>query len=169
MITSLRSRHRIIVTSLALLVPVMFVSGLIARRPFPVSSRLPAIQSDPASEEVSVIYEDRDLWKGLAVTARIMTANGNSPTMLLELQATHDLAEPDLLVYWGESRPSPDRPAGSAVLLGRLSGTRIERLPLSARALSGTGYLTLYSLAHAKTIATSELSVPALRTKGDLR
>jgi hypothetical protein len=158
-----------IITTLALLVPVVFISGLIVRRPFPVSSRLPAIQSSPASEETSVLYEDRDLWKGSAVAARIIAVNGNSPIVFLELQATHDLAEPDLLVYWSESRPVPDRPSESAVLLGRLSGMRIERLQLPAGALSVTGYLALYSLAHAKTIATSELSIPAPHTKGEMQ
>lgn len=162
-----------IVTSLALLVPAVFVSGLIVRKPFPVSSRLPAIQLDTMSEKASVpyslLYEDGDLWKGLAVTARIITVKSDSPATFLELRATHRLAEPDLLVYWSKSRPSPDRPSESAVLLGRLSDTLVERLWLPPEALSTTGYLTLYSLAHKKVIATSELSIPASFMKGDLQ
>ncbi len=166
MITSLRYRHRMIITALAFLVPLLFVCGLIIRRPIPVSDHLPIIQTDPASGQASVLFEDETLWEGLPVTTRVVAMERNRSNMFLELQATRSLAEPDALVYWSESQPGPERLPGNAILLGKLSNMQVERWSLPERASAVTGYLTLYSLAHRKIVSTAELSVPVSRTKG---
>lgn len=166
MITSLRNRHRVIVTALAFFVPIVFISGLMIRNPIPPSDRLPTIHTDLGTEQASVLYEDKNLWKGQAITARVVAIEHNRSTLFLELQGTRNLAEPDLLVYWSESQPLPERLAENAILLGKLNGVQVERLPLPERASDIRGYLTIYSLAHRKIVATAELSVPGSRTKG---
>ncbi|MCI0389900.1 MAG: hypothetical protein MOB07_14215 [Acidobacteria bacterium] len=169
MITSLRNRHRMVVTALAFLVPIVFVSGLMIRRPIPVSDRLPIIQTDPASGQASVLFEDETLWKGLAITTRVVVKGSDGSNLFLELQATRHLAEPDALVYWSESQPISERLPENAILLGKLNDMQVERWSLPERASAVTGYLTLYSLAHRKIVATAELSIPVSRTKGGSR
>jgi hypothetical protein len=166
MITSLRNRHRIIITALAFFIPIVFVSGLMIRKPVPPSDRLPIIQTDFATEQASVLYEDKNLWKGQAMTTRVVAIDRNRSNLFLELQGTRDLAEPDKLVYWSESQPLPDRLPENALLLGELSGMRVEQLSLPERASAIRGYLTIYSLAHRKIVATAELSIPGSRAKG---
>jgi hypothetical protein len=46
MIRPLRQRHRCIVTTLAVALPLVFIAAILARRPFPISG-VPV--SDPAS------------------------------------------------------------------------------------------------------------------------
>src|SRR5262245_42744186 len=134
MITSLRNRHRIIITALAFLVPIVFVSGLTIRRPLIPLDHFPVIHTDFVTETASVLYEDKNLWNGLAIITRVVAIDRNRSNLFLELQGTHNLAEPDELVYWSESQPLPDRLPGSALFLGKLSGMQVERLALPERA-----------------------------------
>src|SRR5262249_20248837 len=150
MITSLRNRHRVIITALAFLVPIVFVSGLMIRKPPPLSDRLPITHADLASGQASVLFEDKNLWKGLAITTRVVAVDRNRSNCFLELQGTRNLAEPDVSVYWSETQPLAERLPESAVLLGKLSGMENERLSLPERASAIIGYLTIYSLAHTK-------------------
>src|SRR5262245_60636771 len=166
MITSLRNRHRIIVAALAFFVPTVFVSGLIIRRPVPVSSHLPEIHAGLASEQLSVVFEDKNLWKGLAMITRVVAAESDMSNMFLELKGTRNLVEPDVLVYWSETKPSPDRLPENTILLGKLSGIQVERLALPERASVIKGYLTIYSLARQKIVANAELYIPSSRSKG---
>ena len=46
MIQSLRQTHRRIVTVLAVVLLIIFIAGLWVRRPFPVSTRLPAVRTN---------------------------------------------------------------------------------------------------------------------------
>ncbi len=43
MIQSLRQRHRYIIFVLAVLVPLIFIAGLLIRRPLPTNQRLPQV------------------------------------------------------------------------------------------------------------------------------
>jgi hypothetical protein len=166
MITALRNRHRIIVMALALIVPTVFVSGLMIRKSLPPSDHLPLIQTDIATEQRSVLYEDENLWKGLPIATRIVALDRDRPALFLELQGTRNLAEPDVLVYWSESQPLAERLPESAVLLGKFSGMEKERVSLPERALAIRGYLTIYSLARMKIVAIAELYAPGFRAKG---
>src|SRR5215831_15493355 len=166
MITSLRNRHRIIITSLAFLVPIMFVSGLTIRRPIIPSYRLPVIHTDFVTEKGSILYEDKNLWNGLAIITRVVSIDRDRSSLFLELQGTHNMAEPDELVYWSGSQTLPDRLPENAIFLGKLSGKQVERLALPERASAIRGYLTIYSLAHMKIVATAELYMPGSSTKG---
>jgi hypothetical protein len=51
MIQSLRQTHRRIVTLLAVVLLVIFIAGLLVRRPFPVSTRLPAALTNKGSAQ----------------------------------------------------------------------------------------------------------------------
>ena len=166
MITSLRNRHRVIVTALAFFVPIVFISGLMIRKPVPLSDRLPITHADLASGQASVLYEDKNLWKGQAIIIRVGAVESDRSNLFLELQGTRNLAEPDVLVYWSESQSLPDGLSDNATLLGKLSGMENERLSLPERASANRGYLTIYSLAHRKIVATAELSIPGSRAKG---
>jgi hypothetical protein len=166
MTRSLRNRHRIVITALAFLVPIVFVSGLAIRKPITYPNRLPITNAYLAPGQASVLYEDENLWKGLAITTRVVAIDRNRSIWFLELQGPLNLAEPDELVYWSESQPLPDRLQGNAIFLGKLNGMQVERLALPERASAARGYLTIYSLAHMKIIATAELYLPISHTKG---
>ncbi len=45
MIQSLRQKHRVIIFALALMLPILFVLSLFARKPIPVNYQLPTLNS----------------------------------------------------------------------------------------------------------------------------
>jgi hypothetical protein len=106
MITSLRNRHRIVVTALAVIAPAVFVSGLMARKPFPASERSPII---------------------LQIIRPIIRPGVDSKT------TSAHLAEPDTLVYWSEARPSAESIPDNAKLLGKLQDVQVEMLSSADR------------------------------------
>jgi hypothetical protein len=152
MISSLRNRHRIMVASLAVIAPAVFVAGVLVRKPFPVSDPSSIIRQKVDSNTTAVLLENKFLWKRRAKVARVI-ADKNTPSIsFIELQAANDLAEPDALVYWSLVQPSQDRIPDNAKLLGKLSNNRVESLSLP----EGIGYLILYSLAHRKIVAIDQ-------------
>ncbi len=152
MILALRQRHRRIIYSLGVLLPMAFVAGLAARHPVPVVDSVPTALAPESPRFDRVVWERADLWPGHDIRTR-MLANSNS--MAVELSPKTELVKPDLIVYWTPAvvGTASNLPA-NAVLLGAFAQSQPVALPLLHRAIDGA--LLLYSLADDEIVATSK-------------
>lgn len=155
-IQGLRDKHRLTFTALAVVLPVVFLSGLFVRKPFPTSAPLPLLRPGRAEEAQVLTLDDDHLWAGLSINTRLLSAEGDPTRVVVELKASRDLGLPDALVYWSEVQPAADRLPERAVLLGALNGTRPARFTLPQAAVTQR-HLILYSLARQQVIATATL------------
>lgn len=162
MILSLRRRHRVMMFSLAFILPIAFVASLIVRQPIPATPDLPVSSTPLSSEDWQLRFEKDDLWPDLPITTRLY-ANHQSDTLLaLELQPRENLKTPDVLVYCHPafSTNSAQLPE-SAQLLGTLAGTEKRWFILPAAMSEQETPIILYSLAHQKIIAATKLPAAA--------
>ena len=127
MIQPLRKVHRRSFVLLALVLPAVFIAGLLARRPLVPAERVSDRISLVLPSGAEMVIDSRDLW-GSAVDA------------------------PDPLVYWTLAAPAPGSLPGGARLLGSLEAARRNRLRLPGDT-GARGYLILYSLAWHKPVA----------------
>lgn len=166
MIRPLRARHRRVVTVLAVLVPVVFVAGLLARQPVPAEDDLPRSVRPATPERWTAIEIDDVAWGDLAL--RTIWLAGPEPVAEgprqrgVKLRFLEDPRIPDLLVYWA---PTAEGRALSleAHLLGAI-GDRQERSWRLPPGAAGGGVLVLYSLARQEVVGTAR--VPAVRGGG---
>ncbi len=134
----IRSFHRRLTYTMLLVLPLL-AGASIALRP-----------SRPESIPPAPIVGERDSAFGdLPVTVRLRQ---DGERRQLELAVAADLQIPTLMLYWSPEGSSGF--PGSARLLGAVWGPGTRRYPVPE---SG-GTLTLYSMAHAETIATFELA-----------
>jgi len=167
MILSLRRRHRVMMLSLAFILPIAFVAGLIVRQPIPATPDLPVCSTPLSSEGWQLCFEKEDYWPGLPITTRLYANRQSSTQLAMELQPRADLKTPDILVYCHPAFSTgtgqlPER----AQLLGTLAGTEKRRFILPAAASEQETSIILYSLAHQKIIAETQLPAAASLTKG---
>ena len=151
MIRPLRQRHRVMVCTLGVLLPVVFVTGIAARRPVPVTKSVPAELESKVSDFGTVVWTKADLWPGQRIITSLRRNAAGSRAVELMFR---DLANPDVLVYWaaGKEKAAEGLP-DDARLLGALSNG--VPLPIPADARGETGRFVLYSLADHEVVATS--------------
>ena len=149
MIRPLRQRHRLIVCTLGVLLPVAFTAGLSARKPVAVPANVTWQFADQTSDFERVVWTKPDIWPG----QRIITSLRRDATgsVAVELMS-RDLAKPDVLVYWAAEKETVGLPT-NARLLGALSNHAPLRIPADVRGEDGR--LLLYSLADHEVVATS--------------
>ena len=129
MIRPLRRAHRAIVTMLALVLPVLVVAALAARREIPASTRFAGL------------------------SPRRATFEGEGPGAIVRWEKRlEQLPAPDVLVYWSGEPVSGSVLPRDAVLVGRFVP---DVLPSPAS--RSAGYLILYSLAHQEVIDAARL------------
>ena len=139
MILPLRHLHRATFTCLAIILPVIFVSGLVARR---APSAL--AESAPASPAGEVVLDSMQLWRAHSIRTIVYKAPGQTS---LSVRLSHaDVGAPDVLVYWSDSKKMTN--ISDAHLLGRFDSENVYQLPTGARG----GSLVLYSLGHREMI-----------------
>ena len=148
----LRQRHRAMVCTLGVLVPVAFVAGVAARRPVPASRSVPTAQESKASDFGTVLWTRADLWPGQRIITSLRRNAAGSVAVELLIR---DLVRPDVLVYWAAGKETaveglPD----TARLLGVLSNS--TPLPIPADARREGGRFLLYSLADHEVVASSK-------------
>lgn len=173
MIQSLRRRHRLTLRALAVALPVVLASALMARRTVPPSARLPlahvseatASGSSDAARRFAVEVNAGGLWKGQSVSARLVAADGWSQNLSFTSQPGREMNVPDALVYWAAAARQSDRLPDGAMLLGSLRGARSARFALPNIAHGNRlpsndvrGHLILFSLAHRRVIAIADLT-----------
>ena len=153
MIRPLRRRHRVVVCTLGVLLPFVFVVGIAARRPVPVTKSVPAELGGNASDFGTVVWTKADLWPDQRITTSLRR---NAVGFVAVELMFRDLAKPDVLVYWaaGEGRAVEGLP-DNARLLGALSNG--VPLPVPADARGEAGRFVLYSLADHQVVAVSRM------------
>ena len=155
MIRPLRSRHRHTIVVLCGLVPLLFVAGLLARRPMPrmdgVPGGWPAVPSAPA-----VISQSDVAWSSLPIRTTWLRGDAAARPMV-RIEILDVLKRPDLLVYWSATTSVAALPA-DAILLGGIADGGTGTWPLPTGADAG-GVLLLYSLAESDVVGSCD--VPA--------
>jgi hypothetical protein len=146
-------------TGITIVLPIVFVAGLVVRKPIPATENIPAASMAPSSVAFThLLFEKTDLWPDLKITTRVYADQQPAEHLAVELHPQDYLKTPDMLIYW-HLQPSiqtyklPD----DAYLLGALVGTQKLRSILPEPAITIDGSLMLYSLAHQKIIAAITL------------
>jgi hypothetical protein len=152
MIRPLRQRHRVIVCTLGVLLPVVFAAGLVARKPVPVAASLPLELAGRANDFGKVVWTKTDIWPYQRIITSLRQDSTGSTAVELVFK---DLAKPDVLVYWAAGKEAaveglPD----NARLLGALSNRSPLSIPPDVRGESGR--ILLYSLADHELVAASK-------------
>jgi hypothetical protein len=152
MIRPLRQRHRVIVCTLGVLLPVAFAAGLMARKSVPVAASLPLELAGQENDFGKVIWTKADIWPGQRIITGLRQDSTGSVAVELMIR---DLAKPDVLVYWAPGKEAsvgglPD----NARLLGALSNR--SPLPIPADVRGESGRILLYSLADHELVAASK-------------
>jgi hypothetical protein len=152
MIRPLRQRHRVIVCSLGVLLPVAFAAGVAARKPVPVAANVRLELAGQRNDFGSVVWTKADIWPRQHIITSLRRDAANSLAVELILG---DLAKPDVLVYWAAGKEAAvDSLPDTARLLGNLLNR--SPLPLPPNVRGEAGRLILYSLADHEVVAASK-------------
>lgn len=141
MIQLLRTAHRRAFVGLALVLPVILVLGLAARRP--QAAGIGSAMLIPAN--LAVIKQSDRIWRGHAIATEFLRDSNDPAAMYVGLSPEEELNEPDLLLYWTESDIAGEALPADAQLLGAFMPGKLYALE---RNEDRTGRLVLYSGAH---------------------
>ena len=150
MIRPLRSVHRLIFATWILVLPAVFIGGLLSRHHWPIAASTP---SKKLSQGEFLISEKSETAGDLRYEARLLTVPSLPNARAVEIVSKASALSPDVLVYWSASRPGSNLPA-SAQLLGPYLLQQQTRLPSEA---NGTGFVILYSLAQQRIVSSFPL------------
>ncbi|MBL8227714.1 MAG: hypothetical protein JNL98_04530 [Bryobacterales bacterium] len=145
MIEELRDLHRSVVRGMMIGLPVLFVTGLVARSvPTQKTTIVPEARSAPVIVEWSRV-------RSFGADGVMVKARFNQTGEFVELVSTRDIVAPDLFVYWAPAEPLTSELPERARLLGSFlpQRTQVYRMHEAER---GKGYLWIYSLAHRQVI-----------------
>ena len=160
MIASLRRRHYRIISTFAVVIPIVFVAGL-AVRSEPVTDRLPvAFQDMPGMFDLTVL-DTSEVVKGISVGVRVSADALPPQNAVLELTPERDLQVANGVVYW-----SPGRELGDAFFLGALRGLRPVRFPLPTASFDQDGYVILYSVPRQEVVTAFSLALSGRTSAG---
>src|ERR1044071_2374469 len=101
MIRPLRQRHRVMICTLGVLLPVAFAAGLVARKSVPVAASLPLELPGQENDFGRVIWTKADIWPGQRIITSLRQNSTGSTAVELMFR---DLAKPDVLVYWAAGK-----------------------------------------------------------------
>ena len=152
MIRPLRQRHRVMVCTLGMVLPVAFAAGMAARKPVPVAATVPLGLAGKAADSGKVVLTKADIWPDQRIITSLRRDAAGSVAVELSFR---DLVKPDVLLYWAagkEGMPADALPE-TARLLGALSNG--APLPIPAEARGEAGRFILYSLADHEVVAAS--------------
>jgi hypothetical protein len=152
MIRPLRRRHRHIVITMGVVLPLAFTLAIAARKPVPAVTSLPAELVTPEVGSATAVWDRSDLFAKTAIQVQLLRDNHNSSRFLLKLSAIKDFVKPDLIVYWVAQNITLDSLPESALLLGSFHSDFLE-VPVEATAHPGA--LVLYSLANGEIVDVS--------------
>jgi hypothetical protein len=159
MIRSLRQRHRVMLITLATIVPTGFAAGLLSRREIPIQATIGAELTARAAPEVEV-WARNDLWSGYNLDTRLVRTGDVPSRFAIEISSKSQIVRPDVLVYWAPREvPVQGGVPDEAILLGKFDSVHPLPLPLPEEAVRLTGVVILYSLADQEIVATSKTFV----------
>ncbi len=156
MITRLRTRHRRMFLGIAVIVPAVFVFGLLSRPDPILPSRLPGGLSNdgPAIPDVRTDYQV-GVWNIPGIRLERWTTEPDRWN--IRVVPDQPFPAPEALLYWVAEESGPgDVPSDSAHLLGSFGGLGPKSYRLPDRS-HGRGWLILYSLGQAREIARASL------------
>ena len=139
--------------ALSVLLPIAFSIGIAARKPVPLTMKLPHEFGATVDAFPKLGWSKTDLWPGQHIVTSLRRSPGGSYAVVL---TAPDLARPDVLVYWvGGKSTGGVEPLENARLLG--AWTIGVPLPLPANTINESGHMILYSLATHEIVASSEV------------
>jgi len=160
MIHPLRQRHRLNLTILAVVLPLAFALGLLARKASPTMHAAPSALSHEPFALPRMIFEKEDLWPGIKITTRVYTDAPSGLLFALELQPREDVHAPDILVYWSARTSGNEQELlKEAHLLGALAGRQKRSWLLPGTMERVDGKVILYSLGHQAVVASASLTI----------
>lgn len=160
----LRTRHRSIMTVLAIVLPVVFVAGLVMRPPIQRMDSLPVVEAESLDFPVLVANGNGVSIDGAILDLGLYRASNDAGRYAVEVdpQAGQAVKAADVLVYWSKSTDtSASIPPRDAYLLGTLAGPQTRLFALPPAAKPGTGRLVFYSLAQ-KRLFSDDWPLPAV-------
>ena len=138
MIQPLRTVHRRASSTLALVLPMVLLIGLMARRPLTEAS--PRIRYSGVSDPIG---QSDHVWKQHKIRSSFLRNPSDLTEVQVVLDPVDEFSAPDLLVYWSPQVSDGDRLPTQAVLVGEFEGGR----PILPPRNNGQGVLILYSVA----------------------
>ena len=155
MILPLRPRQRHIMLALGVFLPVAFAAGIVARKPVPTSSALPASLTIAPQHFESVEWLRTDLFAKASIQVRLTREQKGTGRFAVDFAVSEDFVKPDVIVYWVVGNPHvTDTLPDQALLLGVFNPTAPLLLPTQME--SGEGVLVLFSLADQEVIEVSK-------------
>lgn len=150
----LRRWHGRVIRGLLFLLPFGLVMAVAVRPEVPVegAARREFGLPEPTGESLDL----SGAWNSDALRSRLWRASAARPAVL-ELQASEDLALPDVLLYWRAQSTGADALDGTERLLGSFFGDEAIRYSLEGLPEKPGGQLLLYSLAHKQVVASASL------------
>jgi hypothetical protein len=150
MIQPLRAVHRRAFVALALVLPVILLIGLEARRP-----RLgPSTHATNVPDTGNMVRESSNLWQKHAIQSKFYSRPERPQDIYLVLQPAEELNEPDLLLYWVTNAPQGNVLPADAQLVAAFTTGKAFLLPLNGK---GAGDLVLFSPAHRAVFDTARV------------
>jgi len=147
----LRQRHRRIWLVLLIVIPLVYVAGLAARRAPLTMERIPdrltgtfEVSAQPLIESTFAIGETE-------FGARLFSREGSSSPAVVELErrGTTPLVHPDVLVYWTPTTSGREQSMlADAYFMGILTEGQSQQYALPEESTQRDGRLLFYSLGH---------------------
>ena len=144
MIQPLRRTHRVIFFVLGIALPVLFVSGLVARHA-PLSSVGPVQDKLAHSSGASEFVLKHGSSK---FNVRLVENKKSGPEREFLMIPDSGFLAPDVFVYWSETQPGASI-SPNAKLLGKFGPHELYRIPASAG-----GCFILYSVAQSEVLGS---------------
>lgn len=152
MIRPLRATHRVIFFGFAILLPVLFASGLLSRPHWPSD---PAVSGAAIPEGQKIVWEKTGSVDRTKVTIRVLRDPSRTNSEQVQLSTSKPLIAPNILVYWSPQQPNAGLSA-EARLLGPFHV--LKRYPLPPEAQE-KGFVILYSLAHGQVLISLPVEI----------
>lgn len=141
MIQPLRTIHRGVFLAWAVILPSVFLNGLLSRPRWPQPAQ-PAMISGAVPGRLLVWEKTESLGKH-PTRVRLLWDQTDKESLSVQFAPEDPQVAPDVLVYW-VSHPSSGELPDDARLLGSFRPLQVYGLPKEAR---NSGYVILYSLA----------------------
>ena len=149
MIHSLRRTHLLTICGLTVIIPVILVLSVIARRDFPKVAVL------PEEALLSSIPTQFDYWRDVKLHVRFERTPKQRERLLLWAKPADAFVEPDVLLYWDATDPRNEGLSRDATLLGGLKGPLLRRLVVPPGVPETSGFLVVYSLGDNKVLGVT--------------
>ena len=172
MIYARRKTHFFSFITLACVLPVVFIAGILWRPKFEPVDETSAVlfhragfTPETIEGKITPIASEQLSAEGVQLKAEtsLLKKYGEEHKILLILEPSTAIVFPDLLVYWQQGKKPPTDIGERSILLGKLAGTSRRMFTLPQGVEGKEGYLILYSLGQQTLVST--IPFPSSMTK----